>query len=108
MNFSEDLYIGEQVRNLRRIKSKLKKGAFLTNVYVITFASGNDLLEIYDAKVFVQPYYKKFSKPIVGIAADYEEALALVIRILREAYESRGDYNVKAYLTRKGLEKGQE
>lgn len=108
MVFYENLYVGEQVDNLQRIKKRLKKGSFLANVYVVTLAAGNDLLEIYDSKVFVQPYYKTFQRPIVGIAADYAEALDLVIRIIRESYETRGDYDVKAYLTQKELEKGQE
>lgn len=98
MKFYTQLYVGEGVRHLRSITRKLKRGWLVKNAYLITFAAGNDLLEIYDAKVFVQKYYKKFPRMIVGIASDYEEAVELVIKMIEESLNSRGDCNVKAYL----------
>lgn len=98
MKFYTQLYVGEGVRHLRSIKRKLKGGRLIKDAYLITFAAGNDLLEIYDAKVFSQKYYKSFSRMIVGIASDYEEAVDLVIKMIEESLNNRGDCDVKAYL----------
>ncbi len=98
MLFYSKLYVGERVRNLRQIKSRLKKGSLFTNAYIITFAEGNDLLEIYDSKIFAQKHYKDFPRMVVGIATDYNEAVGLVVKIMDETFEKRQDCNVKAYL----------
>lgn len=98
MKFYSQLYIGESVRNYRRIMRRLKRGSLFTNAYVLTFAAENDLLEIYDAKIFAQKYYRNFPRMIVGLAADYEEAVELVIKIVEECLSARGDCDVKTYL----------
>lgn len=98
MKFYTPLYVGEGVRHLRSIKRKLKCGWLIKDAYLITFAAGKDLLEIYDAKVFSQKYYKNFPRLIVGIASDYEEAVELVIKMMEETLNKRGDCNIKAYL----------
>lgn len=99
MLFYSKLYVGEQVKNLRLIKSRLKKGSLFTNAYIITFAEGNDLLEIYDSRIFAQKHYRNFPRMIVGIATDYDEAVGLVLKIMDDTLKSRQDCNVKAYLT---------
>lgn len=99
MKFYTQLYVGEQVKNLRRIKSRLRRGSRFVNAYVITFATGTDMLEIYNSRVLAQKYYRDFPKTIVGIAADYDEAVNLVIKITEETLKNRGDCDVKAYLT---------
>ncbi len=99
MEFYKKLYVGERVKNLRRVKSRLKKGSLVANAYVITLAAGNDLLEIYDSKMFAQKYYRDFKRPVIGIASDYDEAVELVIKIMEESLNDRGDCDVKAYLT---------
>ncbi len=98
MNFYPNLYVGENVRSLRLLKRRLKRGFPFTKAYVITFAAGQDLLEIYDSRVFAQKYYRNFPRMIVGLASDYDEAVELVIRIMEESLQHRGDCNVKAYL----------
>lgn len=101
MEFYSQLYIGEKVKNSRRIVRRLSKGQKVKNAYVITLAYGNDLLEIYHAATLSQKFYENFDRPVVGIADSYDEAVALVSQIVEDTLKVREDCNVKAYLASK-------
>lgn len=95
------LYLGESMNadKLDKIKKKLEKKPLISGVFLITLSKNpKDQLEIYDARQLVQTYYKKNPPYIVGIAADYEEAITLVEHIVRECVETRGDCSLKEYL----------
>lgn len=100
MKFYKNLYIGDTIKNPNKIKRKIKHHAKLLKVFVILLASGNDQLEICHSIVLEQPYYhKKENAPyIIGIAGNYEEAVALVCRIAEEAVAQNGNADLKRYL----------
>lgn len=92
-------YFGYTLKHPHRLVQRLKKGADVKHVYVITMASGADLLEIYESGVLRQTYYKEnFERPVVGLASDYEEALEVVMQILEECLKSKGDCRLKEFL----------
>lgn len=98
MEFYKPLYVGDSVRHPDRVLHQLKKGSLMIKAYVITFAAGKDLLEIYNAHIFAQKYYQHFDRPIVGIAGDYREAVDMVVKITEECFAQRGDCALKEYL----------
>lgn len=93
MRFFDNLYLGTKVPNVSKIKRQILNRSLLVKAYVIALANGNDQLDIFDAKVLRQSYYRYKPRAIVAIAADYDEAVELVIRItqdaLRQGYEGR-------------------
>lgn len=101
MEVYTSLYVGESVRHPKKVLRKLEKGSLLLNAYVITFAAGRDQLEVYDARIFAQKYYRNFDRPIIGIAGNYDEAVELIIKITNESLSERGDCELKEYLLEK-------
>lgn len=100
MKFYKNLYIGDNVNNAATLKAKLKIHA-LVNAYVIALAQGKDQLEIYHAGYLKQKYYRKHPPVIIGIAADYEEAVEIVKKITDECVRETGECDLKEYLKKK-------
>lgn len=100
MKFYKYLYIGDTVSNPFRTKRKLKHHAGV-QAFVITIASGADQLEIMHSAYLKQKYFRFHPPVVVGIAADYDEAVQLVIQITQESLETTGNCNLKAYLKMK-------
>lgn len=100
MKFYKNLYIGDTIKNPNRIKSKLKHHAKQLKIFVILLSSGSDQLEICHSMLLEQPFYKKKENApyIVGIAGSYEEAVAIVCQITKEAVARNGDADLKRYL----------
>lgn len=105
MEFYSPLYVGASVRHPDKVIRRLRKGSPLINAYVILLAEGEDLLEIYDARIFAQRFYRNQARTVVGIAGDHEEAVELVVRITEESLAVRGDCALKAYLLERMREK---
>jgi hypothetical protein len=57
-----------------------------------------DQLEIYKAGWLSQKYYRDNPPYIIGVAADYEEAVSLIVRITEESFQKLGNCNLKEYL----------
>lgn len=100
MKFYKHLYIGDTVTDPARIKWKLKCHAGV-NAYVIAVSSGNDQLEIFHSAYLKQRYYRAHPPVVVGIASDYEEAVAIIVKIAQECVEATGNCNLKEYLKQK-------
>lgn len=102
LTFHDKLYLSESIaeKKLDKIKKTLEKKPLLANVYLIVPASNpDDQLEIFDAKQLVQSFYRNSTFLIIGIAADYTEALQLVEQIVRECLRERGDCKLREYLS---------
>lgn len=97
MKFHRELYVGESIRNVGKVKWKLKHGAGQIRVFVIAVAAGRDQLEIYHCAFLQQKYYRKNPPCIVGIAGGYDEALELLQKMVSDIYEKTGDYRLKEY-----------
>ena len=96
--FYKNLYVGDSIKNPRKIKRKLNTNAGLVGVYVITLCNGPDQLEIYSSAVLMQPFYRHAPLYVIGIAGSYEEAVAIVEKIAIQSYEQNGDCDLKKYL----------
>jgi len=98
MKFYKNLYVGNTVRDVHKVKRKLSTNAGQLGIYVIALCRGRDQLEIYHCALLQQRYYKKNPPYIIGIANGYEESLEIVKQIAEETYRQRGDCDLKKYL----------
>lgn len=94
------LYWDENIpeKNRDRIKWRLKVAKRDKPCYVLTVNEGSGQFDIYHSFVLLQSYFRKSSKFIVGIAADYDGAVEIVQQIARECYEKNHDADLKKYL----------
>jgi len=97
MKFHRELYVGNSIGNVRKVKWKLKHGAGQLRVFVIALAPGSDELEIYHCAFLQQKYYRRNPPCIVGIAGGYEEAVELLQEMIADIYEKTGGYRLKEY-----------
>lgn len=94
------LYVGEKAKKKRyRIIQAIRRGKPQILAYVITPASnGNNILDIYPAAELLSPYCRQEEFLILGIAADYWEALSVAARIVDEMYRKTGGFKLEAFL----------
>lgn len=97
MKFYKYLYVGDTIKNVSRIKRKLKAHAGV-QVYVITVAKGPDQLELFHGAYLKQRYFRYHPPVVVGIASDYDEGVQVIMRITEECFAHTGTCNLKGYL----------
>lgn len=99
MRWYERLYVGEKAEKnrykiIQAVREEKKSGYF-----IVTMASNEkNLFDIFSARTLNQPYYKEKDLLIVGVAADYGDAVALAGKIVGEVFAETGGYDVKRYL----------
>ncbi len=98
MELCEPLYLSATIKNPRKLLKKLQKSSLPCHFFVLTLSGGMDQLEIYPAYCLQQPFYRNHFPVIVGLAGDYEEAVALLIQIVEDSLIYTGTCNLKAYL----------
>ncbi len=99
--YCDNLYLGSSIdsKKLDKLKKKIVKKPLLCSHYLIAFSNNpSDQLDIMQARGLVFHYYSTYPLRVVGIAADYEEAVALVEQMVKECLESRGDCALKEFL----------
>lgn len=80
LKWCKDLRIGEGVKKADKIRRKLNHGKIVPGVYLITFSENpRNLLEI------------------IGLAGDKDEAVDMVVEIIREVYDATGDFRIEEY-----------
>lgn len=102
MRWYNHLYLGKKAKRRRyTIIRNLREGKFSPGVHVITPSqSGNNILDIYPA--FMLLFYPDSKNLLIlGIAADYQEALLVVRRIVDDMYQTTGDFNLELFLENK-------
>lgn len=94
------LYMGKTAKKKRyEIVWKVKHNAGMLHAHVITLASNeNNLLDIIPCRMLLQEGYPKKNMFIVGIAADYEEALEVVQNIIMEVYHATGGFQIRKFI----------
>ena len=100
--YCEKLYLGESIdeKKLDKLKKRMKNKPLLCGNYLIAISDNpNNQLDIMQARQLVQTYYSSYPIRVVGIAADYDEALALVEQMVQECLHARGDCALKEYLS---------
>lgn len=100
MEWYDHLYVGKKAKRKRHtIIRGIRDGVFDPLSYVITPPqNGNNILDIYPAAMLLLPPYKDQDMLILGIAADYWEALEVVRRIVDEMYQRTGGFDLAALL----------
>lgn len=98
--FYKYLYWDERIpeKNRDRIRWRLKVAKRDRPCYVLALNEGRDQLDIYNSLVLLQSYFRKSSKFIIGIAADYGGAVEILQKIAQECYEKNGNGDLKGYL----------
>lgn len=102
LQYRPELYLGESISDakLDKIKAKIAKHPLWCSAYLLVISRNvNDQLEILQARQLGQAYYRKISLDVIGVASDYDEAVALVEKIVQECLRSRGDCALKEYLS---------
>ncbi|MCR5402340.1 MAG: hypothetical protein K6E91_00760 [Butyrivibrio sp.] len=103
--FYRELYWGDSVKHHLLVKWRLKHGRGQFSVFCITRAMiESDQLDIIHCAFLKQPYYLKRPAYIYGIAASYDEAIELVVKISDEAAGFGYDGRLLDYLNLKGSE----
>ncbi|MCR5626441.1 MAG: hypothetical protein K6F99_03890 [Lachnospiraceae bacterium] len=103
MKFFPELYMGEGLEGKgKKLKKRLMHGLLTPGVYLLTLPRyGFGILEIYRAKELKKDFYQKYPPLIIGMASDETEAWELSGKIVMEAYEKTGSFNVRDYLAEK-------
>ncbi len=99
LSLRADMEAGINTAKTDKLKKKLEKNPQFTGLFVLAAAENpENQLEIYSARQLAQSYYKKYPPYIVGIAADYTEAVLLLKEIVQECLQKRGDCRLREFL----------
>ena len=98
MRFLKEMYVGMGIKNKKKVLWKLKHGAGMIDIYVISIANGRDQLECTLCSYFKQKVIREQVGLIVGLAKGYSEAQNLMVSMIEEALRETGSANVKDYI----------
>ena len=98
MRFLKEMYVGEGIKNKKKVMWKLKHGAGMLDVYVISLSNGNDQLDCMKCSYFKQKAIRDSVGTIVGLAKGYSEAQKLMITMIEDSLRETGSAKVKEYL----------
>ncbi len=101
IQYHPEIYLGPSIEHekLDTLKAKINKHPKHSGFHIIALASNpREQLDIFNVSELLWSYYKKHPIYAVGIAADYEEALLLVERMVNECLNQRGDVLLKEFL----------
>ncbi len=99
MVWHKRIYFNKDIKNKRKIISKIKKGKLQYSAFVITLPLTDDgILELYPSYVLLQPAFKNSNLYIIGISDDRNKALKLMATIIMECYNKTNSFNVSEYI----------
>lgn len=99
MRFYDHLYVGESIKNPTRTKFKIRVCAGQFNVHLITLSqNGSNQLECFHNGLLKQKVFRRQDLYVIGIAANYGEAIDLIRRITEECVKATGTADIKSYL----------
>lgn len=98
MRFLKEMYVGNGIKNKHKVIWKLKHGAGMVDVYVISISNGKDQLDCTLCSYFKQKAIRENVGLIVGLAKGYSEAKELIVSMIEEALQETGSANVKEYI----------
>lgn len=102
LEYYPKLYLGEGINRekLEKLKKILAVQPKKAGVYLLTLPrNATDQLDIYESGYLQQEYYARNPLYVIGLAADYEEAVSIVKQIADETWAARGDGELRKYLT---------
>ena len=100
ISWFDRLYVGEKAKKKRyKIIQGIRKSKPRPDIYVIMPASnGNNILDIYPTAELFAPFFKMDDVLILGIAADYWEALEVAGRMVHDMYRITGGFDLSSFL----------
>ena len=100
ISWYDHLYVGDKAKKKRyQIIQAIRNSRLISGAYVITPSlSGNNVLDIYPAMELSAPWYRDEEFFIIGIAADYWEALEVTRQIIDELYRNTGGFDLTGYI----------
>ena len=98
VRFLKEMYVGEGIKNKQKVIRKLKYGAGMLDIYVISISNGKDQLDCTKCSYFKQKAIRDNVGLIVGLAKGYSEAQNLIVSMIEESLQETGSANVKEYL----------
>ncbi len=100
MKYLKGLVIDKEISsNPYFLKWRIDHNRAPKDTYVLSIPeNGHDILEIHKASLLKAKYYKTHPLLVAGIARGYEEAVMLCARLVKETYDSQGNFDVKGYL----------
>lgn len=101
LRFFKNMYSSGKVKGREEnIRMKLESGAGMVGVYCIALPLyGSFPLEIYNAAVLKQRWFRRSDLLIVGLADSLINAEILSSEILSDVKKARGDYNSRCFFT---------
>ncbi len=100
MRFRRRLYLGESIKKRHKIQLKLKIGAGMTDIYVISLSHGRNQLECMHCAMFKQKVIRQNVGLIVGLAKGYTQARDLMVEMIEDCLKETGTANVKEFLSK--------
>lgn len=103
MRWYHHLYLGKKAKRRRHaIIQGLREGKFQSGIHVITPPqNGNNILDIIPSFMLLLLPEAEPDLLILGIAADYREALEVARTIVDDMYRTTGDFRLEAFLENK-------
>ncbi|MDO4273307.1 MAG: hypothetical protein Q4D16_06550 [Eubacteriales bacterium] len=99
LKWKNNLYIGKNVKNSRKIQLKIDSGKLVPGIYLVTISDNpGNLLEIIPAPMLLQKSAYALCPEIVGLAKGKDEAMDLAAEIILEVYHETGSFRVEEYL----------
>lgn len=97
--FYPELYIGDSVKGVTRIKWRLKHGSGQFSIWCVLSAPWtNERLAIIHSAFLQQPAMREHPAKVYGIATSKAEAKKLIVRISEDASGAGMEGRLKGYL----------
>ena len=95
IKYHKDLYLTDNTeKNLNKIKRKLKFGAGMAGLYVITLSDNpNDMFEIIHASMFKIRRIRHADHLVIGLAESRRKAYGIIEEIVTGHYKRTGRYD---------------
>lgn len=97
MRFRKDMYVSPSVKNIDKVKRKLRMGSGSLNIYVFVLNHESKKLEFFHNGMLKQKALHKRDMDVVGLAVSRDECIWLTELMLNDAYVDTGKYDVYRY-----------
>ena len=99
MIIQKKLFVSDRIKHKTITVAKFRVNKFVPGIFVIRLAYDPDQLEIIRADYFKQKAFRKGDdKPVVAFAANYDDAVDIVLHLTQKAVEKYGYPALKEYV----------
>ncbi|MCR4754841.1 MAG: hypothetical protein K5868_04825 [Lachnospiraceae bacterium] len=98
MRFHKEMYVAPSVKNVLKTRWKLRTGRGSLNIYVIVLNHDSKKVEYFHNGMLKQRILHNRDLYIVGLARSGQECMELIERMMQDAYEATGEYDIYKYM----------